>query len=63
MDMNIHFNTNTSGGNLWENHTDEAHKQCIMHKGCVDCPLVGYKPLHTKSGNVFCETGRNKGKE
>lgn len=62
MDININMNAN-GGNNIWENHMSEAHKQCIMHKECKDCPLVGYQPLHTKSGNIYCETGRNKESE
>lgn len=38
MDININMNAN-GGNNIWENHMSEAHKQCIMHKECKDCPL------------------------
>ena len=47
MDININMNANGSN-NIWKNHMSEAHKQCIMHKECKDCPLVGYQPCIQK---------------
>ena len=52
------MNTNING--TWQNNMSEVRKLCIMHKECKDCPLVGYKPLRTNSGNIYCETGRYK---
>lgn len=39
MDININMNAN-GGNNIWENHMNEAHKQCIMHKNAKIVPWL-----------------------
>ena len=41
-----------------------AMELCAKHPECVDCPLVGHKPLDTDVDTVIrCETGASNSKK
>lgn len=38
----------------------QVAKVCEEHIECKGCPMINGSPMQTQSGQIICETGRNK---
>lgn len=38
----------------------EAAKICAEHPECKGCPMISGRPMQTQTGQIVCETGKNK---